>query len=264
MCGGKQSCFNTFVTNDNNNNNNMIVSLMNSTINHGNIYCFGTDACENSIITSYDSIYCLSSQSCQNSIIMTGRAIYCSTNACNSAQINNVRTVNILDQQSGLILSGDNIGMMTFNLRGSDAGNGITFYCDENDYCTIDCGTQDSDACENLQVYCIGKCNVVCDDSIGVTCPIIVQSGAPTIAPTEAPSNSPTAMPSISSLITENDIEIVMTYTLLVVGFIAFCIGLFGFITSKTTLNDWFDLGAIFVFAVYTADFISGKFTVYS
>ena len=294
FCTATQSCYNAFISNT---DDDIIEGL--SVGNNGNIYCLAPGSCEQSRIETYNSLYCLSSHSCKNSDMTKGDSIYCTMGACNSAQISNIKNVYLFDKQPGLVIKSDNIGEMTVHLRGSNSGSNVVINCFENDFCTIDCGTTrtvNSNSCQNLEIYCDGKCDIKCNETIGIACPIIKLSVAPTIAPTITPTNAPTVAPTqiptgtptitptaiptyptgeptntptlapggvviSEAFITENDVETTMTYVLIVIGSIAACIVFAGLIDSHMIRkNDWFDVNAILVFGFYTADFISDVF----
>ena len=202
LCLAFEACKETVVWNTNadqsvssTNNNTTSGMTLTST---ANVFCIAESACGDSTIRSQDGIYCLAPNSCENGVILDGFELYCTKYSCTNSKVTNIEFINLFDSQSGMIIFSNGIGNMTVSLRGIDAGYDVTIYCSENDYCVIDCGTQN--ACNNLDLYCSGKCKILCDDEEGITCPNIILSmnptDAPSMAPTHAPSIFPTAVPS--------------------------------------------------------------------
>ena len=288
LCSGSFSCSKTTIWNsDSSNNNNN-----NNNNNSANVYCLGMSACLQSVIRTESDIYCLGSSSCDGGVILEASRIVCTNEACSDANINSVSTVYLIDSQPGIVVFSRGIGKMTVYLRGYEAGDSATIYCNENDYCTIDCGVPDSgiasNACENTIVYCFGKCTIICNDSIAidnenitststgtipignVACPIVELSrsptaaptGAPTIAPTiyptSEPSNTPTKQP--TAALTANDIEQSMQWTLSTICGVGVILIIAGCIDDRIIgNNELFDFKAIIVFVFYVTDFFSGN-----
>ena len=87
-------------------------------------------------------------------------------NACDDSVMYGTETVYLIDSQTDLIINSDGIGEMKVYLRGIKSGSDNTIYCNNNDLCIIDCGTQDS--CHGLLLYCFGKCDIKCDENQGM------------------------------------------------------------------------------------------------
>ena len=162
--------------------------------NTASIFCLANSACVGSTMTSQNEVYCIAPSSCENSVILTAKSLYCTNNGCKNSQITNVPSIYIFDSQSDMTLFSNGILNMNVYLRGLKAGNDITIYCNDGDYCTIDCGTQN--ACNGLDLYCLGKCTLLCNDTQSITCPNVILSLSPSNAPTATPSRSPSQPPS--------------------------------------------------------------------
>ena len=212
--------------------------------------------------------------------------------ACQSTKMNGVSHVYLIDSQADASIFSGQIGYINIFLRGINTGKDVTIYCSENDYCTIDCGyfgdninpAEASSACNQLSLYCFGKCIIKCNETIDITCPNVLTSvapsGAPTIAPTYSPTDSPTIEPtveptleptisptkeptieSLGARLTENDIESTMSWTLLIFFIIGGILIICGFIDKLLmTKNELFNAKSIMAFLFYTTDFTSDWF----
>ena len=246
-----------------------------------NILCLANSACSQSVMKTGGDIYCTTPNACQNSVVLEAESIYCTMDACVDSTISAVNNVYLIDTQSGASIFSDNIGNMNVYVRGIDAGKDVTIYCSESDICSINCGVTygelnlnlpKQDSCNELEVYCLGKCVFVCNQTVGVACPIVITSSEPSAAPSQAPSNAPTAIPTDSPTIaptsgkqaalTEDDIEYTMQWTLLSMVIFSIIFISAGCLDARVfgNKNELFDFKAIVVFLFYTSDFVSDLF----
>ena len=197
------------VNNNMDNNNNTNATNSNRTeettrlIDTANIFCLASSSCSDSTMKSENDIFCLAPNACDNSVILDGEKVYCTKQSCQNSKITDVDSIYLFDQQSGMTIFSNGIDIMNVYLRGLNAGTDVTVYCSTGDACTIDCGTQN--ACFDLDLYCLGKCTILCDETKNISCPNIISSLSPTAAPSTAPSHSPTLPPTYAPTVPPSD-----------------------------------------------------------
>lgn len=284
VCGATQACKDTVIWNSDDASLQSASSqstIYNSTdidgdiVINANIYCTSGESCYQSVLRSSSGIYCIAHESCQSAIVQEAYEIYCTMYGCIDSTINNVARVFLIDSQSGATIFSGGVGEMVVYVRGENAGTDVTIYCNEDDSCIIDCGTNANDTCYNTILHCWGKCTIICDEDITgpKSCPIIANSQSPTSGPSNAPTNAPTVPPTdlptaspvdidlYSAALTEDDIESTMQWTMLVLCGVIILIVMAGLVESKCMHNnDRFNYKAIVVFLFYSTDFVSDWF----
>ena len=261
ICSAVEACRDTFIwnTDDSGGSQSQQVTTTQDPKNVadiGNVYCLAKDACYQSIIKSDGHVYCTTPDSCYGIIVEQASAVYCTTiDSCMDSNINHVPLIYMIDVQFGTSIFSGGVGKMTVYFRGENSGSGVNIYCGENDFCTIDCGSNSNKTCYDTNVYCFGKCIINCDDTLDA-CPKVVESRAPTMTPTSAPTSSPTDAPATGNELTEEDIEFTMQWTMMVICSVVVVIMISGHIESRyVSNNDRYSWKAILTFLLYTTDF---------
>ena len=131
--------------------------------------CRGDNSCFNATITTDDCggyKVCNGATSCAHSTHLMGSR--CFADICSDGMMANYK--------SDLITDGD-YAEYYFEMGGFLAGYGYDIYCNETDYCNIECTTPM--ACLNTTVHCFNdsKCSIVneCDNSQGIWCPTVIR-----------------------------------------------------------------------------------------
>ena len=186
LCTGYQSCVQTSLY-DSNQGQSASTNASDTVL---SIMCLAAESCMDSTIQANNEILCLATHSCKDSQIISASVLYCTMQACSNAVVRSVDTIYFFDKQIDTNIFSNHVGTMRLYLRGINAGSHVILYCNTYDVCLIDCGTQNS--CYNMLIYCFGKCRINCNETAGISCPVIVSSVAPSDAPTSAPTLSPT------------------------------------------------------------------------
>lgn len=232
-CRGRDSC--------------LFVNTISVYAENTSIVCEGVYSCQGGIITTasekYSDIYCTAGYSCTSSDIFllhndndiycqgyyscswsriesTGtsgasNSVYCgAASACYTFTTVGVSEIYLLGQSSatdGKIIS-NGIGNMNVYMLAYQSGYRVNIYCNVSDTCLIQCGVNDacSDSSSSTDVYCMGTCIIICDETNGIDCPNTpVTSGTvittdtlpptsePTLQPSFIPTNTPTDVPSL-------------------------------------------------------------------
>ena len=237
------------------------------------IYCMGYDSCYESTLRSRNNILCGAYRSCLNALLMNTEKVYCSVKySCVDSIMLSITEIYIINQQSGInAFSGDKSETYIY-LIGNNAGDDITYNCEQDSICYINCAGIGS--CNNLTTVlkCEGKCFVTCngifDNSQCVNMVISLEpTSSPTAGPTNAPSLPPSAAPTStptlieSNALTEQDVSIWFNWMLISIVIAIVLITVIGYNDAKKyRKNDLFQWNSLVIFGFYTIDFLSDVF----
>ena len=233
--------------------------LIRTESNGGSIYCVANGACADSTLESRNTIMCSSVGACQDTLVLGAKTLYCvGHEVCNGLIIRSVENIYFIRAQGDVIVYSGDVGVSNIYFKGQGAGSKVSYYCEENGLCNIDC---EKNACDkSTKLYCDGKCRVACgDDEIedGNNCVEIVESQAPSVPPTPGP----VFVIDDESLIDDSDISSWFNWT--VGGFlgVSALIIIIGYIDAfYVRNNDLYEWTAIAISTFYTNDFISDVF----
>ena len=183
ICSGSMSCINININFNDNDDNDDIRGI-------GNVYCFATGACMNSVINGATNIYCTVGSDNNNG-------------ACQNAIIQNVKNIYMLNggpSEPGVTIYGRYGNETNIYFKAYYSGAGANIYCFGKDTkCNIYCQTNSACSNQTTIVYCwaIDNCNINCDPFNGIDCPKVVNiTLEPTSIPSTIPTSIPTAIPS--------------------------------------------------------------------
>ncbi len=168
ICSANVACTNT--------NENVRVSRINQ---NGPIFCSANQACERASIAS-KAVYCLADYSCRYSDINATNIVYCcAPHSC---------------RESTIISTGN----LTVYLLAPVSGQGASFYCGMNDYCTIFCASMQ--ICQEPNIYgnIIMKYPTSSPTESPSAAPTFLPSNVPSISPSNTPSYLPSSTPTFS------------------------------------------------------------------
>ena len=227
------------------------------------VYCAGLSSCVASAIGSDGNIICSAPFACRESVVFRAVAVFCLPYACGGANIQKFEKMYIAKNNHYMTIYSGNSENKNIEIWFFDTGySAITFYCEENDECTIHC---DKYSCGNLILYCDGLCIIDCDNTNNTyRCDFAVYSESPTMAPSAAPTAAPTPAPNVEVLLTEMDISIAFNWVMGFATVITVAIIISGFIhASKKRCgvgNDLFNWQIVVIATLHFNDFISDVF----
>lgn len=189
----------------------------------GNIYCTASHACSYSTFINVNAVYCGGDYPCQHATFINVSSVYCSGGeysceygtfyAVSNIYVENEYWFNIDDtfiyssydysyydhddsNRSRREKREMNIYMYAYD-HSAGYGSTMKIYCNATDTCNIFCYTNGACSSSYMTVYCFGKCNIYCNETIGIGCPRVeILSSKPTVSPTQVPT-LPTSEPTI-------------------------------------------------------------------
>ena len=270
---------NTITNTNNNNNNNNISTITNSTAieetdTNGHIFCLSFYSCSESILDTGNEIICSAVGLCRNSVILNAKKGFCSVYSCVNSIIRGVETMYIVGGNVFVVIYSGNVGNAYIYLKGPGAGHHLTYHCEEDDTCYINCDMAYTNgfACNSrtTSIYCDGKCVISCNYvnyTDNYSCLNIEESISPTAAPTLAPTTAPSQPPTLGDapivLLTESVLSLWLNWIIGLIFGVAMLVIVLGILDAKVNkqrINELFQWTSILVFCFYTSDFFSDVF----